>query len=249
MNYLYFNPRSPSGLRLGRLRCTAFRMPFQSTQPEWAATTQKFKQVLFGLFQSTQPEWAATICKVMPNAFVDISIHAARVGCDRLIRRIDGEGRISIHAARVGCDNISALCLLTELISIHAARVGCDLHIVLQYLHRQNFNPRSPSGLRPSTFSGLRASAYFNPRSPSGLRLPDKWRHSDKKEISIHAARVGCDVVGQGGIGGTLNNFNPRSPSGLRQKGADFLCLKSAFQSTQPEWAATYFVIRKGHRP
>ena len=81
--------------------------------------------------------------------FSDISIHAARVGCDLLFlghechfplfqstqpewaaTETAGNGMggfyISIHAARVGCDrNIKNIGNLRR-ISIHAARVGCD---------------------------------------------------------------------------------------------------------------------------
>ena len=58
----YFNPRSPSGLRLHKV-------------------TYAFICVLF---QSTQPEWAATDIDLDANELETISIHAARVGCDRV---------------------------------------------------------------------------------------------------------------------------------------------------------------------
>ena len=34
-------------------------------------------------FQSTQPEWAATVAELKVRKYAVISIHAARVGCDR----------------------------------------------------------------------------------------------------------------------------------------------------------------------
>ena len=59
---------------------------FQSTQPEWAATrVDLLKDKLVFLFQSTQPEWAAT---------------------DLSVAELDEKYRISIHAARVGCDKV-----------------------------------------------------------------------------------------------------------------------------------------------
>ena len=81
---------------------------------------------------------------------------------------------------------------------------------------RQNFNPRSPSGLRPNSCLPLLYSKYFNPRSPSGLRrtftfyiqvcfifqsTQPEWAATGRfccsctanHLISIHAARVGCD--------------------------------------------------------
>ena len=80
----YFNPRSPSGLRQTVLDLKSRRYKFQSTQPEWAATSCTNKAIVMKLsFQSTQPEWAATGnfgYAVLTDR--TISIHAARVGCD-----------------------------------------------------------------------------------------------------------------------------------------------------------------------
>ena len=60
-----------------------------------------------------------------------------------------------------------------------------------------NFNPRSPSGLRPGSGPiSLTSLPDFNPRSPSGLRHAAGKRHTDGVTISIHAARVGCDQAG-----------------------------------------------------
>ena len=104
-----FNPRSPSGLRLCLKNDHAVQKQFQSTQPEWAATrhcSTKGKRTAYfnprspsGLrhrqgysyttckgFQSTQPEWAATYgADLVTKQLEIISIHAARVGCDRLL--------------------------------------------------------------------------------------------------------------------------------------------------------------------
>ena len=57
------------------------------------------------------------------------------------------------------------------IISIHAARVGCDIAFMECRQPINDFNPRSPSGLRPGVY-------IFN-------RI--------LTDISIHAARVGCD--------------------------------------------------------
>ena len=63
-----------------------------------------------------------------------ISIHAARMGCDLpLVTYVSGAG-ISIHAARMGCDvNSLVTNIQGKQISIHAARMGCDN--ALCYLH------------------------------------------------------------------------------------------------------------------
>ena len=103
----------------------------------------------------------------------NISIHAARVGCDQgwtytyLPLYV-----ISIHAARVGCDPIAiGSTSVLPRISIHAARVGCDLKQFPVVHPKHDFNPRSPSGLRPYIPPYLYNKKWnFNPRSPSGLR-------------------------------------------------------------------------------
>ena len=146
---------------------------FQSTQPEWAATfTRRARLLRKTVFQSTQPEWAATNACIYAGEALTISIHAARVGCDKVEDR-----------------SIWAIC-----ISIHAARVGCDLKPMSKCKSLSAyFNPRSPSGLRlnrlwqdalvqpfqstqpewaatrePGQMGDYRQ--HFNPRSPSGLR-------------------------------------------------------------------------------
>ena len=80
-------------------------------------------------FQSTQPEWAATnAAGVALFGTMFISIHAARVGCDRITVHNGLSSGISIHAARVGCDMTDKfLSGWGVAISIHAARVGCDV--------------------------------------------------------------------------------------------------------------------------
>ena len=79
----YFNPRSPSGLRHGSEKTVTALDLFQSTQPEWAATKcMRFFVAHLETFQSTQPEWAATLYEIVYINNINISIHAARVGCD-----------------------------------------------------------------------------------------------------------------------------------------------------------------------
>ena len=82
------------------------------------------------------------------NNLNGISIHAARVGCDRYRVTLHLTVWISIHAARVGCDKNVNSTYITDIISIHAARVGCDSTVPKEFTSWLYFNPRSPSGLR-----------------------------------------------------------------------------------------------------
>ena len=92
------------------------------------------------------------------------------------------------------------------------------------------------------------------------MTLDDAILHA---EISIHAARVGCDLyiflslqyflgfqstqpewaatIADYKNNSVKANFNPRSPSGLRQSFDKQYRTEGKFQSTQPEWAATDF--------
>ena len=168
-----FNPRTPGGVRLSVFVPPVHRQRFQSTHPGWGATPRiRANTSVYHQFQSTHPGWGATsrliVIDIHHNIFqsthpgwgatqhdrlswihLPISIHAPRVGCDRLHRLYNMRGLlfqsthpgwgatrstvkaprcklISIHAPRVGCDSLPLLLSLEWLISIHAPRVGCD---------------------------------------------------------------------------------------------------------------------------
>ena len=84
---IYFNPRSPSGLRQFKSIILCYFPYFNPRSPSGLRHHRSLPfQKPYFLFQSTQPEWAATIQLVdtlIQRA--EISIHAARVGCDSMI--------------------------------------------------------------------------------------------------------------------------------------------------------------------
>ncbi len=55
-------------------------------------------------FQFTHPVWGATAMLEKDKIQANVSIHAPRVGCDRLTRLTLRVCYVSIHAPRVGCD-------------------------------------------------------------------------------------------------------------------------------------------------
>ena len=78
---------------------------------------------------------------------------------------------ISIHAAQEGCDEWQITKVEHRLISIHAAQEGCDINREMyRCAATDNFNPRSPRGLRPALYIIILDCKHFNPRSPRGLR-------------------------------------------------------------------------------
>ena len=125
-----FNPRSPNGLRPTLATASKFLALFQSTQPEWAATLIALIVVRKWIFQSTQPEWAATLNKENEGGGSDISIHAARMGCDTAREK---------QRRR-----------LTQFQSTQP-EWAATLYSVADFINRKDFNPRSPNGLRRYT--------------------------------------------------------------------------------------------------
>ena len=171
----------------------------------------------WAIFQSTQPEWAATLApQLLPfpspyfNPRSPSGLRPLPLPCAGCVPWI------SIHAARVGCDRQGSCANCWTDISIHAARVGCDLYLSDRYTVHRYFNPRSPSGLRRQSRFPTTAGFVFQSTQPEWAATRNALARLQSKQISIHAARVGCD----------------KCPKIL-------LTLQSKFQSTQPEWAAT----------
>ena len=127
----------------------------------WGATTGANYDEFITIFQSTPPVWGATDVILWVESSVCISIHAPRVGGDRLLAFTIPPKPISIHAPRVGGDvHPSEAAQLLIGISIHAPRVGGD-------------------------YKGLKCQArlyYFNPRPPCGGR--------QQKQLKIQAVRA-----------------------------------------------------------
>ena len=117
------------------------------------------------------------------------------MGCDLpLVTFVGGDG-ISIHAARMGCDYgymalIPAIGQKFQSTQPEWAATETPEEVLNGI---ENFNPRSPNGLRHGKRAVYACPQYFNPRSPNGLRL-----------------------AGQQG-NGRRRYFNPRSPNGLRR--------------------------------
>ncbi len=125
---VYFNPRSPSGLRLRIIIKFISWEKFQSTQPEWAATG-KFHCFTNPKtrFQSTQPEWAATIVN---NAFEEYkkfqSTQPEWAATEKRRRLFQPRCRFQSTQPEWAATDVTAIQYNTHYISIHAARVGCD---------------------------------------------------------------------------------------------------------------------------
>ena len=123
--------------------------------------------------------------------------------------------RISIHAPRAGCDVVLQRHRQPLRISIHAPRAGCDVRSDAYARSHQDFNPRTPCGVRldPARISCF--CANFNPRTPCGVR----------PHQSTTAHKMG--------------DFNPRTPCGVRLIVSKVDTGGEPFQSTYPVRGAT----------
>ena len=141
------------------------------------------------------------------------------MGRDRRCRAPTRRHSISIHAPRMGRDvNGQTGEVNLTVISIHAPRMGRDEDIYLYSWCRLYFNPRAPYGARPRSpatssplcrFQSTRPvwgatgqrpqrppqRLYFNPRAPYGARLAYRCGIRQARIISIHAPRMGRDLL------------------------------------------------------
>ena len=126
--------------------------------------------------------------------------------------------RISIHAPRVGGDMEKLKSKISNTISIHAPRVGGDSvrHFTLPGFHY--FNPRPPCGGRQTSLNNSSRCVEFQSTPPVWGATRTTGFRGGMRYISIHAPRVGGDVV---------------------QCGQPFPF--QLFQSTPPVWGATAY--------
>ena len=124
-----FNPRTPGGVRLYAADYSRHaRRGFQSTHPGWGATQ----------FHQTNPTDNSSI-----------SIHAPRVGCDKInVPPKSKEPKFQSTHPGWGATFRRPVRPALPHISIHAPRVGCDRRIVKRCIHSRDFNPRTPGGVR-----------------------------------------------------------------------------------------------------
>ncbi len=167
-----FNPRTPCGVR--RKRKNSRRLAPISIHAPHAGCDQKqdIGPQQRSRFQSTHPMRGATEEHHKAGALHMISIHAPHAGCDKTVRRKTSTGFVfqSTHPMRGATKRYKILCSLSTFqsthpmrgatfpglfirndvrISIHAPHAGCDSRTSSRTLFRQDFNPRTPCGVRP----------------------------------------------------------------------------------------------------
>ena len=213
-----FNPRSPCGERPAPLPLPRSPPGFQSTLPVWGATTAAWGSVpTASVFQSTLPVWGATALVAAQHRVVDLFQSTLPVwGATRHLGRGVAGRRISIHAPRVGSDKIwwasrtrrrhfnprspcgerrteSLYDAFGLDISIHAPRVGSDAIEIppdkIQLIFQSTL-PVWGATVCPGCNSAMQRISIHAPRVGSDA-FND--RVASTGYISIHAPRVGSD--------------------------------------------------------
>ena len=144
---------------------------------------------------------------------------------------------ISIHAPRVGSDKIVPVSHAAPAISIHAPRVGSDHGLRQQVVRGDDFNPRSPCGERRVAAVIHGNDSHFNPRSPCGERplsvstIPSRaifqstlpvWGATPVHSPTVSGRTFQSTLPVWGATlqrrddHGRRSDFNPRSPCGER---------------------------------
>ena len=123
---------------------------------------------------------------------------------------------ISTHAPLAGCDCLQRWRELQQrCISTHAPLAGCDRAWSATSKHHQDFNPRTPCGVRRGGSIAHQVIKDFNPRTPCGVRQSQFVYRTNK----LH--------------------FNPRTPCGVRHRVFSKYTVFLAFQPTHPLRGAT----------
>ena len=125
------------------------------------------------IFQSTLPAWGATCFATSVVTPTLISIHAPRMGSDKIfvIWRQSRWLFQSTLPAWGATPKFAKIQRITVKISIHAPRMGSDLAIITIALTETGFQSTLPAwGATWRSRSRSASLSHFNPRSPHGER-------------------------------------------------------------------------------
>ena len=190
----YFDPRSPHGELRGWFRSNTAAVHFNPRSPHGERPYRYFTYLRMAGFQSTLPAWGATRSMVKTAHYVEISIHAPRMGSDG-VRETGIEGSTNFnprspHGERP-VDAPGYFC--SPLFQSTLPAWGATLLFILPTLI-SIFQSTLPAwGATSWSMTARPASRNFNPRSPHGERLHIHQTVLRLCMISIHAPRMGSD--------------------------------------------------------
>ena len=104
--------------------------------------------------------------------------------------------------------------------------------------HPISFNSRTPCGVRRRYCLYARSIRCFNSRTPCGVRPYTRLGFKPASRVSIHAPRVGCDVLTKL-MSVMVKLFQFTHPVWGATKAKTFKDLFLEFQFTHPVWGAT----------
>ena len=218
---LYFNPRTPHGVRPALLPLWEQGKLFQSTHPSRGATSNGGRFLQPGReFQSTHPVRGATVFGSCPGSGRLISIHAPLTGCDidNTSKNITDRLFQSTHPSRGATPLLRFAGWPVRFQSTHPSR-GATHGATDAAVDAQDFNPRTPHGVRLRCTLTLPGPARFQSTHPSrGATPSSSGSHRGSGSISIHAPLTGCDTVRLVNFSDSVH-FNPRTPHGVRLPG------------------------------
>ena len=173
----YFNPRTPRGVRPTSAWPLTGPSIFQSTHPARGATAAfRWRNSPPGNFNPRTPRGVRPVARTQrpgPNVFQ--STHPAR---GATLRNLDVD--------------------LLQGISIHAPREGCDQRAGASQTNGNDFNPRTPRGVRQQTLPKSREFAWLN------LLICTRGRRlSIRKQTRLCSMKLsfmlfGCEPAGEG---------------------------------------------------
>ncbi len=236
---------------------------FQFTHPVWGATSTFSSSLSSVMFQFTHPVWGATPLPPPHRQLRGVSIHAPRVGCDKVLDYVFGGIKFQFTHPVWGATPQAHHRYAHRRVSIHAPRVGCDRGWATSRYYFGCFNSRTPCGVRQSHFKTFLIFAPVSIHAPRvGCDLHDVillvwlalfqfthpvWgatgvlSHAPREpRVSIHAPRVGCDYCCQEAEA-MMRSFNSRTPCGVRLLIISPWIYLAMFQFTHPVWGATVF--------
>ena len=214
----HFNPRTPYGVRPSPVVPSAIRARFQSTHPIRGATIKCAQERPNGDISIHAPHTGCDLDD--PDAAVQggISIHAPHPGCDPgyadcPFRPPDFNPRTPSGVRRSATSSswlrqrfqsthpIRGATLHGRhvdphlRISIHAPHTGCDGAILAVKAEAENFNPRTPYGVRHArNIDGIPAWTFQSTHPIRGATMRSSL-FAERLKISIHAPHTGCDFT------------------------------------------------------
>ncbi len=172
--------------------------------------------MIFG-FQSTPPVWAETEYSAKFNAFIDISIHSARVGGDFLVEDFLKQSNDFNPLRPCGRRQTDCIAYIKTIIFQSTPPVWAETKLAnLCGNLFNNFNPLRPCGRRRLAYCLMLFNFLFQSTPPVWAETPLNTLFTIYQlVISIHSARVGGDVF-EHVVNVVYPDFNPLRPCGRR---------------------------------